>query len=1303
MKIIQLLIFFLIHQIVFSQAFNISKKSRILSTLGFNGNGSIAVSSAMQTANPRNRTFSYHLPTASPDCNRPLLIVLHGDGGSGAGIQGYAGFDGIADTANFLVAYPNAANTLWGIQFNKYADNVAGFAGIPDPNAADDVQYISDLIDYFFNTYGIDKSRVYITGHSGGAFMAYFLALADGTKNKVAAIAPVAASVWGESAYINAQSTVANYSPIAIMHLHCTADATVSFPVVGATYTWPLSIFSQPACGNPAPVTTVINPEVDKLTYCSSGKKIELIKLKRVSLGHGWPILANSGYDAPAEIWNFIKNYSKGTYPSSLANPSVNPASATVSIGQSVSLTASGCPSGTTYVWKEGTTTVGTTASFTMPNVSMSTSYTAYCVNATCQSSGLAVPITVHGPVQPILDNHIKIDQFGYRPSDKKIAVISRAFVGYNSPDAFVPSTASNQYQIRKVSDNTVVFTGTAIPWNSGAVDASSGDAAWWFDFSNFNLAGDYYVYDLGLNRKSYNFSIADNVYAAVSKQAVKALYYQRCGVAKTLSHGGIWNDTACHLHAEQDTDCRSAENPVPSTSKDLSGGWHDAGDYNKYVLLAHPAVDGLLHAYEEKPTFWGDDSNIPESGNNIPDILDELKIELDWLLKMQLTDGSVLSKVSVMTYSEGSPASSSTVARRYAPANTVAALSFSAMLAHAALVYRAFPAFSAYANTLKNAAINAYDWALANPNVTFSNAGYASAAVNGSVYDRTYALKISAAIYLFNLTQNSTYKTFIDANYTNINMMNFVYEYEGNTQDAMLYYANLPFSTPTVSAAIKNAYTIGIKLGSNNLPTYTNVNQDPYRAYTNFYSFNNNHFKAFKGLMYQNAIKYNLDPANNQIYADASLTFLNYLHGVNPNAKAYLSNMSAFNAENSVNEIYHTWFGDGTIYDGTVSPKIGAPPGFLVCGADQAYLTDGGSAAYNPPANQPPQKSYLDFNTSAAASWVNSEIAIYNQATYTRLLQKFVKQNTAVSNVTYCLPVSSASNLSLVGFTLNGQVLSQNSGYAENGYALFANAAPLLSPNLACNFSTFKNVTGSHVESIWLDLNRDGDFDDLGELLSQVNVNTITNTGSFTIPSSISSGYTRLRVRLSNTVSNACTNDTGETEDYVVELQACGTVNNPVAVVNPAIIKPGDATGLSANGCDAGGTYVWKNGTSTLASTSVYYTPPVFVNTSYTVYCVLNDCLSSGVSVSLTVNAALPCSETKLVNGVATILPLAVNKVDQASKYVIMGNTVHPMSITNLNSNNYIVKAGNSIELNPGLSVGNGVIFKAEIGGCEN
>ena len=285
--------------------------------------GNISVTSILQTNNPRTRSFTFRLPSNPLNCNRPLLIALHGDGGNGSGLMSYTGFNAVADANNFIAVYPDAQTTIWGVQWNKYADNAAGFSAIPDPNAADDVQFMSDLIDYFYNTYGIDRTKVYVTGHSGGGFMAYHLAIANLTKNKIAGIAPVAASLWGENTFLNTQFGVASYVQMPILHLHSPADGTVSFPTLNS-FTWPLAHFSNRNCSNAAYTTIALTTTIDKHTFCGSGNKVILMGLKKAGLGHGWPTLANADYNGAQEIWNFFSAFSKGNFAPITSNVNVN-------------------------------------------------------------------------------------------------------------------------------------------------------------------------------------------------------------------------------------------------------------------------------------------------------------------------------------------------------------------------------------------------------------------------------------------------------------------------------------------------------------------------------------------------------------------------------------------------------------------------------------------------------------------------------------------------------------------------------------------------------------------------------------------------------------------------------------------------------------------------------------------------------------------------------------------------------------------------------------------------------------------
>jgi len=98
------------------------------------------------------------------------------------------------------------------------------------------------------------------------------------------------------------------------------------------------------------------------------------------------------------------------------------------------------------------------------------------------------------------------IDQFGYRSGDPKVAVIRNPHVGFDSADTFSPGAT---YQVRKAADGTVGFSAAVSPWNAGAVQDSSGDNGWWFDFSSVTASGTYFVYDVDKQVRSATFPVA--------------------------------------------------------------------------------------------------------------------------------------------------------------------------------------------------------------------------------------------------------------------------------------------------------------------------------------------------------------------------------------------------------------------------------------------------------------------------------------------------------------------------------------------------------------------------------------------------------------------------------------------------------------------------------------------------------------------------------------------------------------------------------------------------------------------------
>ncbi|MFZ1688217.1 MAG: glycoside hydrolase family 9 protein [Flavobacteriales bacterium] len=630
--------------------------------------------------------------------------------------------------------------------------------------------------------------------------------------------------------------------------------------------------------------------------------------------------------------------------------------------------------------------------------------------------------------------DRIAVDQFGYRTSDEKIAVISDPQLGYNASDSYTPGAT---LEVREWGSNTVLFSAAPIPWNGGQQHDQSGDVIWWFDFSTVSTTASCYVYDPANNTRSHRFEIDDCVYNEVLQTALRAFYYQRCGTAKPAAYAGVgWSDAApCHVGTGQDVNCRLVTNPLPANERDLHGGWHDAGDHNKYVNWTYSVLSDLLLAYEENPAVWGDDSGIPESGNGVPDILDEAKYELDWLLRMRYPDGSVIGKVAVTTSSSGptGPPSADVNVRRHSGVSTSATFTVAALCALASIQFDAVGE-TTYAQTLRDAAITSYDWAVANPNVLSTNNGLVNPDPELGTYD-TEMRHLAAALYLYAATGTNSYRSYFNAYYTDAHLLQwgYAYPFEATDQDMLLYYANCAAPTAAVLNTIQNAYATSMNANNaDNLPAYLN-GTDAYGAYmaSNNYTWGSNTTKGHQGSMFTSMNTYGLDGTNAASYANAAAGFVHYFHGVNPNNTAYLTNMAAFGAERSVNSIYHGWFEDGSaLWDEAGVSTYGPAPGFVPGGPNPTYDWDGccptncGSAQNNalcfaesiePPKNQPTQKSWKDFNTSwPLNSWTVTEIGIYTQAAYVRMLSHFATPGCVITSVS---PPSPSSRHGLSAF----------------------------------------------------------------------------------------------------------------------------------------------------------------------------------------------------------------------------------------------------------------------------------------------
>jgi endoglucanase len=596
---------------------------------------------------------------------------------------------------------------------------------------------------------------------------------------------------------------------------------------------------------------------------------------------------------------------------------------------------------------------------------------------------------------------YIKVDQFGYRLLSKKIAVIVDPQVGYDATESFNPS---NNYEVRKYNDNTVVFNGIIAPWKNGAIDTTSGDKAWWFDFSSVTTAGSYYIYDVGNKVASYRFDIGDNVYNDVLKAAMRMFFYNRCGAVKTVANAGInYADAASFVGAGQDKNCRSVyDKNDASTEKDLSGGWWDAGDYNKYVTFATTPIHLLLDAYEQNPMIWGDDFNIPESGNNIPDILDEIKWELDWLKKMQQTDGSVLIKMGCLVNNdhEGSlPPSTDKRKRYYYPGGcTSSTIAFAEMMAHAYLIFKNIPSFATYADDMKLRAEKAWKWYNGNPTQTNCDDGIIQAGNADRDAKEQKKQMLVAAIYLYAATGNTIYRDAVDKNFKIMTAIgnNWWGPYEIGA-DALLYYTKINGATQSVVDVIINRK----KDAATNYDFYKfrDAEKDPYRSYLGYndYNWGSNMIRSNLANINYDMVTYNLDTDSEFDYSLRAEEVLHYFHGVNPFNTVYLTNMKSYGAEKSLTQVYHSWFTKGSEWDNTSSAKGGPAPGYVPGGPNKHYKDANGKCLFTPPCNQPAQKTYKDWNAGwPEAGWELTEPAIYYQASYVKALSHFVSNTEA-------------------------------------------------------------------------------------------------------------------------------------------------------------------------------------------------------------------------------------------------------------------------------------------------------------------
>ena len=580
------------------------------------------------------------------------------------------------------------------------------------------------------------------------------------------------------------------------------------------------------------------------------------------------------------------------------------------------------------------------------------------------------------------------------------------AFFTGSIKQAVVPGAETGNFTVKDATSNVVVFTGTlgtSATWNP------SGETVKIADFSTVKTIGSYYIQTT--NEKSNTFDIKDQkALYDLSVWTAKSFYIWRASTALDAKYATISGQSyaraAGHLDDQVLIHSSAASTARPAGTKvSAPKGWYDAGDYGLYIVNAGMSVHSMMLAYETMPKYFDTlNLNIPESGNGVPDILDELKWEYDWMLNMQdPNDGGVYFKLTSLQFDGFELPSADKLTRYMIGKTTTSALDFAAMTAMAARVYTKYETvFPGFAAKCLAASKSAYAWAKANPSKAFTNPADVG---TGEYGDGTFSDEFFwAASELYITTQDATY-------YSDINLNISVVapswaDVSGCGLMSLKAHVNeLP--------ATANKATINSKFLTFADGIYSTYNSSAYKVPIASFYWGSNGVVASNGSVLSLAFR----TLKDKKYLDAMVAATDYILG-----------------RNAVNYSFVTWFGDKTPMnihhrqsgsDGITKPC----PGYLAGGPCTDAVTDCGAANY--PTTSLKAKCYLD----SQCSYSTNEVAINWQAPLVNLISSMedafspALNDSAITNnstsftvyFSKSLNVATISDLTIFSVTVNG------------------------------------------------------------------------------------------------------------------------------------------------------------------------------------------------------------------------------------------------------------------------------------------
>ena len=541
--------------------------------------------------------------------------------------------------------------------------------------------------------------------------------------------------------------------------------------------------------------------------------------------------------------------------------------------------------------------------------------------------------------------NQIHLNQIGFYPEATKVAVV-------------ISENAGGTFYVKTPDRSKTVFTGQLSASKPNEFSKKSTRIA---DFSSFDKTGSY-VIDIPGVGYSYAFDIKKDVHQAVANASLKGFYYQRMTTDLPEKYAGKWHRAAGHANSKALVHASAASSQRPTNTVISSvRGWFDAGDYNKYIVNSGITMGTLLSAYEDFPEFFKkQNTNIPESGNKVPDILDETLWNLRWMLTMQdPNDGGVYHKLTNPAFDGMIMPAEATKDRYVVQKGTAAALDFAAVMAQASRTYKSFNKdFPGLTDSCLVAATRAWEWAQKNPKVIYDqnalNKEYDPDITTGAYGDQEFKDEfIWAAAELYVTTKQDKYYTAVKM-LPDINM-----PLPSWAQVRLLgYYTLLRFGDNLTPLGKKDLPELKKRVVSFADNLLAGVTERTYRTVMgkteSDYIWGSSSVAANQGIALIQA--YNI--TKDKKYLEGALSNLDYLLGRNATGYSFLT---GYGEKSTVNPHHRP----------SVADKITEPvPGLLSGGTNARANQQDKCAGYT---STSPDEVYIDDN----CSYASNEIAI--------------------------------------------------------------------------------------------------------------------------------------------------------------------------------------------------------------------------------------------------------------------------------------------------------------------------------------